>query len=249
MIIPRAPGHFSAFGMLFSDLRYDFVRTWFTPLADAPFDEIETHLSPRWSSRAASASRAAGHDAVERRRQARRRHALCRPGARGHRRSADRAVREAGSRRRSSSSSTPCTSCATAPRRRTSGRDRQPAQHRDRADAKAAVERSSRRAAPTPRSAAFRGKRPVYFAGTGFVDTPTYDRAALLAGNRIAGPALIEEHASTTVLHPGDRSTVDAFGNLVIAIGEADHGRHRRKRKARAPIRSSPRSCATASSP
>ncbi len=24
------PGHFSAFGMLFADLRYDYVRTWFT---------------------------------------------------------------------------------------------------------------------------------------------------------------------------------------------------------------------------
>ena len=41
VIIPTAPGVFSAFGMLFSDLRYDFVRTWFTRLEDAPFDEIE----------------------------------------------------------------------------------------------------------------------------------------------------------------------------------------------------------------
>ena len=30
VIVPTAPGVFSAFGMLFSDLRYDFVRTWFT---------------------------------------------------------------------------------------------------------------------------------------------------------------------------------------------------------------------------
>ncbi len=30
MIIPFAPGVFSAFGMLFSDLRYDYVRTWLT---------------------------------------------------------------------------------------------------------------------------------------------------------------------------------------------------------------------------
>src|SRR5271155_4548701 len=41
VIVPFAPGVFSAFGMLFADLRYDFVRTWFTPLDDAPFDEIE----------------------------------------------------------------------------------------------------------------------------------------------------------------------------------------------------------------
>ena len=42
-----------------------------------------------------------------------------------------------------------------------------------------------------------------------------------LAGNRISGPALIEEHASTTVLMPGDGCEVDAYGNLVIAVGVA----------------------------
>src|SRR6202021_4007534 len=41
VIVPFAPGVFSAFGMLFADLRYDYVRTWFTPLEDANFDEIE----------------------------------------------------------------------------------------------------------------------------------------------------------------------------------------------------------------
>src|SRR5580704_13181172 len=52
---------------------------------------------------------------------------------------------------------------------------------------------------------AFTGTRPVFFAETNdFVETKTYARAALLAGNEIAGPALIEEHASTTVLLPGD---------------------------------------------
>ena len=41
VIIPGAPGVFSAFGMLFSDLRYDYVRTPLMQLEDAPFDEIE----------------------------------------------------------------------------------------------------------------------------------------------------------------------------------------------------------------
>jgi N-methylhydantoinase A len=70
-----------------------------------------------------------------------------------------------------------------------------------------------------PPASAFRGTRPVYFAeASRSVDTPTYHRAGLLANNRIAGPALIEEHASTTVVHPGDVVTVDAFGDLVIDI-------------------------------
>jgi N-methylhydantoinase A len=50
------------------------------------------------------------------------------------------------------------------------------------------------------------------------VATPTYDRALLQAGNRIPGPALIEEHASTTVVQPKDVLEVDAFGNLHIDI-------------------------------
>jgi N-methylhydantoinase A len=66
---------------------------------------------------------------------------------------------------------------------------------------------------------AFRGKRPVYFAeSASYVDTPTYQRRKLHAGNRVAGPVLIEEYASTTVVHPGDAVTVDAIGNLVIDI-------------------------------
>ena len=42
VIIPRAPGHFSAFGMMFADLRYDYVRTWFTRLDQLDFAAFET---------------------------------------------------------------------------------------------------------------------------------------------------------------------------------------------------------------
>src|SRR6202167_6241247 len=41
VIVPPAPGVFSAIGMLFSDLRYDFVRTWFTRLDNADFARME----------------------------------------------------------------------------------------------------------------------------------------------------------------------------------------------------------------
>jgi hypothetical protein len=71
-----------------------------------------------------------------------------------------------------------------------------------------------------PPKSAFSGKRPVSFDGK-FRDAPTYKRAELLAGNKINGPALIEEHASTTVLMPRDRMTVDAYGNLVIKVAGA----------------------------
>src|SRR4051812_19424157 len=41
VLIPFSPGHFSAFGMLFSDLRYDYVRSCFRRLDEASFDELE----------------------------------------------------------------------------------------------------------------------------------------------------------------------------------------------------------------
>jgi N-methylhydantoinase A len=53
----------------------------------------------------------------------------------------------------------------------------------------------------------------------GFVDTPIYARDRLLADNRIVGPALIEEHASTTVIGPEERAVIDGMGNIDIALG------------------------------
>ena len=77
------------------------------------------------------------------------------------------------------------------------------------------------RGAKTPTVAAHRGKRKVYFAELGkAVATPTFSRDELRSGNRIDGPALIEEYASTTVLLPGDKLRVDEFGNLVIEVGK-----------------------------
>jgi N-methylhydantoinase A len=76
-----------------------------------------------------------------------------------------------------------------------------------------------RRGSAAPPKAAHTGGRRVYFGG--FRMAPTLRRAELLAGNKIKGPALIEEHASTTVLMPGDGCEVDGWGNLVITVGRA----------------------------
>jgi N-methylhydantoinase A len=77
-----------------------------------------------------------------------------------------------------------------------------------------------KRGKPAPERAAMRGKRPVYFDGR-FRMTDIYDRALLLTGNRIDGPALIEEYASTTVLWPRDRLRVDPYGSLHISVAGA----------------------------
>jgi N-methylhydantoinase A len=51
------------------------------------------------------------------------------------------------------------------------------------------------------------------------VPTRYYERSALEAGNRLAGPAIVTQYDSTTVIPPGLVAHVDRFGNLVIAIG------------------------------
>jgi N-methylhydantoinase A len=59
--------------------------------------------------------------------------------------------------------------------------------------------------------------RRVFFAeAEGFVDCPIHDRYALGAGSAFAGPAVVEELDSTVVVHPGYGVVVDDAGNLVI---------------------------------
>ncbi|MDF3935717.1 hydantoinase/oxoprolinase family protein [Pseudomonas citronellolis] len=65
---------------------------------------------------------------------------------------------------------------------------------------------------------ALRGERLVEFEPEQPLSTPIYRREALLAGMRLAGPAIIEEATTTTVVRPGDRVEVDAFGGLHIHI-------------------------------
>jgi N-methylhydantoinase A len=40
LIVPRVPGHFSAFGMLMADLRHDYVRTYYKPLLNCDFADM-----------------------------------------------------------------------------------------------------------------------------------------------------------------------------------------------------------------
>ncbi|MDG2204850.1 MAG: hydantoinase/oxoprolinase family protein [Alphaproteobacteria bacterium] len=49
-----------------------------------------------------------------------------------------------------------------------------------------------------------------------FIDSPVYDRDRLRAGNIIAGPAVIEQMDSTTLLLPGQTCQVDTHSNLMI---------------------------------
>lgn len=74
-----------------------------------------------------------------------------------------------------------------------------------------------KRGVASPR-AALKGKRPVYYAGRGFMNVPVYERDLLQPGNVVKGPCMIEEIISSTVVIPGALAKVDVWGNVIISL-------------------------------
>jgi N-methylhydantoinase A/oxoprolinase/acetone carboxylase beta subunit len=72
--------------------------------------------------------------------------------------------------------------------------------------------------------AAQRNEREAWFrVGGELRELPTkfYAREALAAGNRIEGPAVVNQYDTTTVIPPGFAAEVDRFGNIVISIEQS----------------------------
>ncbi len=57
--------------------------------------------------------------------------------------------------------------------------------------------------------------RPVYFSGN-WVDTPVYGRTGLYPGQRIDGPAIVEQLDSTTLIGTGQTACVDEWEQITI---------------------------------
>jgi N-methylhydantoinase A len=71
-----------------------------------------------------------------------------------------------------------------------------------------------------PPADARRPAREAHFDGAGLLRVEAiFWRDRLRAGNVIAGPALIEEAASVTLVPPGDRARVQEHGHLVLEVG------------------------------
>ncbi len=64
---------------------------------------------------------------------------------------------------------------------------------------------------PTPKET-----RTVFFTGDGWLDAPIFDRDTLGAGATIQGPLVVEEPTTATVVCPGQTLSVDKYGNLII---------------------------------
>jgi N-methylhydantoinase A len=211
LVIPNFPGQFSASGMLLAEQRHDFVRTHYRALDRTDFGEL--------------AQIAAGMETLARERmgnpganvEIRMRHAL--------------EVRYTG---QDFSLPVPVHPARYSGDYAATVRDAFHQIHQARFgyhDADLALEIVNAHltavASPTldalpapPRSGhpAAVGKRPVVFDADP-VDCPVYRRESLDSGERIEGPAIIQEYASTTALFPQDRAEVAASGELLIHVG------------------------------
>jgi N-methylhydantoinase A len=210
VLIPRAPGHFSALGMLMSDLRHDLVRTRLERLddiADAEVDGVWRELEGRMLATFASERVAAGEVSFVRAadmRYAGQEHAVTVALADG---AFDEATRD---------------------EVRARFHEAHELLYGFRLEVAAefvnfrltgfgAVRKPPlRRLAAPSDGAAVARSRPVLLEGHGTVEAEVRDRDALGAGDQLEGPAIVEEAASTTLLLPGQRLTVDDYGNLEV---------------------------------
>ena len=210
VIIPPAPGAFSALGLVASDLRRDYSRTLYANLADVDPARVEAAIA------AMEADAVAMLDAAN---VPQERRAIIRQADLRYRRQAyeltvpliggriNRLVTEA------------LAEAFHAKHAQTYG-------HANRAEpvqlVNLRVTALGRLPALTlaqradPDSARLR-ERDVWFAGAGFIATAVHWRPGLLPGTLLSGPGIIEALDSTTVVPPGWQARFDEFGCIRLA--------------------------------
>ena len=214
LIIPRVPGHFSAFGMLMADLRHDYVRTYYKPLLDCDFADV----SRVFDEMIADGKALLGEEGTA-------------PEAMAVQRFLD--IRYVG---QEFPIQTPIAAEELASGDVTVIRKAFDTIHDRRFGHQAVNEpievvnlrltATGRRERLTfPRIASgggdalFQRNQVVLDDPEHPVECPVYDREKLQPGEIVEGPAVVWEYASTTVLLAGDIMTVAPDGELIIQIG------------------------------
>jgi len=214
VLVPKLAPAFSALGLQLSDHLVDEMRAYIAPVREVDLDRVNTLFTEmEEAARAVLGKRRGAHTRIE----ARRFMQLCYPGQ-----TFDMAVPVVSSNGRLK----PRALADTVERFHAlheelhtyASRDEQPFLRGLRltlvgVTAKPQLPRFGRSTAKPP----LKGRRLAHFRGR-FVATPVYDGARVRAGQRIAGPAVIEEPFTTIVLHPGQHANLDRFGNYRIAI-------------------------------
>jgi N-methylhydantoinase A len=215
VVVPTAPGHFSALGMLMSDIRHDLVRTSLMRL-DAP--ETGERTGTIWAELEATMTTTFASERI----------------------AADdvRLVRQADMRYQGQEHTVtvpipdgPLDDDARAEvRRRFDEAHERLYTFRLEVPAELVTFRlTGYGTVPKPPlreispgddvSEARTGGRLVDFDERGQAETAVFDRAALGAGAHITGPAAIEESATTTLVPPGMTADVDRLGNIIVRTG------------------------------
>jgi N-methylhydantoinase A len=235
IIVPTFPGQFSAAGMLMADLRHDYVRTYYKPLERADFGELaaiagelaasarqrlreERASEPRIELRVSLDVRYEGQDGSM---------AVPADGLLAHGgwgRGAD-AVKTAfnaihqrtfGYHDSEQALEVVSVRLAAVARRGDVARERS-ADAFALQDSPVALQDGNEGARGFQPS----GTRLVWFEGDPPIECPVYQRQQLAAGAELAGPAVVQEYASTTLLFPGDRLRVAETGELLIHLRDA----------------------------
>jgi N-methylhydantoinase A len=214
VIIPVLPSHFSAFGMLMSDIRHDYVRTQLVAFPKLKFDELQKIFAEMLDEANAMLAR--------------------------ERVSADAAIfqryldlRYEG---QEFSIKVPVSAEELAKGDLETIRDRFDSIH-DRSFGHAAPDEPLEMVNVRLSARGVRNKMQMPAIKSGgkvaprttrkvclesedrFEDCPVYSRDTLFAGGEIEGPALVEEYGSTTVMFAGDRAKISPTGEIIIQLG------------------------------
>jgi len=210
VIIPLFPSHFSALGMLLADERHDFVRTFYADLSRLDFEDLlATHAE--MAEEARGSLRYQGEAELQTQLDIRyvgQEFTLSVPVERtqldaGHRKEIRDAFDALYEHRYSHSSPDEPVEVVSI--------------------RVAAVGKRTPLAFPAVAaggSASPARMREVYLDDTTKpVLCPVYEREQLPAGAHFDGPAIVQEHGTTTVMFAGDSCTVAATGELIISVG------------------------------
>jgi N-methylhydantoinase A len=213
VIIPVLPSHFSAFGMLMSDIRHDYVRTQLVALPKLNFAELRKMFAEMLDdARAMLAAERVTDDAMTFQRFLDLRYegqefAIKVPVSAEEIAAGDlQTIRERfdSIHDRSFGHAAPNEPLEMVNVRLSARGIRQ----------KLKMPTVSAGATPKPRAT----RKVCLENADRFEDCPVYARDTLAAGAEIEGPALIEEYGSTTVMFAGDRAKVSSTGEIIIQV-------------------------------
>lgn len=65
---------------------------------------------------------------------------------------------------------------------------------------------------------ALKEQREVLYENEGWLKTNVYNRDLLAAGEKISGPAIIEERSASTLIYEDQHAEIDEYGNIIIYL-------------------------------